>query len=83
MSVPVKKKTSGKTRRGRSHEALKQVNTSSCSNCGAKIRPHHACPECGFYKSRQVMKTRTTKKQEQKAKKEQKEKDQKKKLANK
>lgn len=83
MSVPVKRKTSGKTKRGRSHDALKKIVTSACPNCGVKIRPHHACPECGFYKSRQVIKAHATKKADQKAKKERKEKEQKKKLANK
>ena len=26
-----------------------------CSNCGAEIRAHRACPECGFYKGKNVI----------------------------
>lgn len=28
---------------------------SVCSNCGNPKLPHRACPECGFYKGRQVI----------------------------
>ncbi len=28
--------------------------TDFCSNCGSPKLPHRVCPECGFYKGRQV-----------------------------
>lgn len=28
---------------------------SLCSNCGAPKLPHKACPECGYYRGRQVV----------------------------
>lgn len=39
----------------RSHHALKAVNLSVCSHCGAQHRPHHMCLQCGYYNGRQVM----------------------------
>lgn len=54
MAVP--KKKISKSRRGmrRSHDALKDVNTGECSNCGSQKRPHHVCDSCGHYNGRQV-----------------------------
>jgi large subunit ribosomal protein L32 len=28
----------------------------ACSNCGTPKLPHKACPECGHYRGRQVIK---------------------------
>ena len=75
MTIPVKKKTRGKTRSGRSHEALKKQTLSKCPKCQAPIQQHHACMACGYYKGKQVVKPQITKKAEQKAKKERKEKE--------
>ena len=74
MSVPKRRKTSSKTKKGRSHQALKQVKLSKCPKCGAPIQSHCVCRECGNYKAREVIKTRTDKKAGQKAKKDAKEK---------
>ncbi len=50
MAVPFRKVS--KTRRDmrRTHYKITANSLIECSNCGAKIRPHRACPECGFYK---------------------------------
>ncbi|PIR93967.1 50S ribosomal protein L32 [Candidatus Falkowbacteria bacterium CG10_big_fil_rev_8_21_14_0_10_39_11] len=74
MSVPKRRKTSSKTKKGRSHQALEKTTFSKCSKCGAPVKSHRACTECGNYKTRTVMKTRTDKKAAQMAKKEAKEK---------
>jgi len=75
MSIPVKKKTRGKTRSGRSHEALKKKVINRCPKCQAPMKPHHACLACGYFQDRQILKPRTAKKAAQKAKKERKEKE--------
>lgn len=31
------------------------VQLSKCSKCGAVIRQHHVCGECGFYRGKDVM----------------------------
>ena len=47
--------TRSHTKNRRSHHGLKDPNLSTCTNCGAKHRPHHMCLECGYYNGRQVM----------------------------
>lgn len=51
MAVPKQRQTSsrGKRRRG-GHRKLKMQNLVTCPRCQAKIQPHRACPECGYYK---------------------------------
>ena len=40
--------------RRRGHTKLSAVNTVTCPNCGEEIRPHHVCPNCGFYNGKKV-----------------------------
>ncbi len=56
MAVPARKvsKTSQRTRRA--HMALTAKNTTVCPNCGATIKSHRVCKECGYYKNTQVIK---------------------------
>ena len=64
MAVPFRKVS--KTRRDmrRTHYKITANGLVECSNCGAKIRPHRACPKCGFYKgvdtSKKVEETKVT-----------------------
>ena len=60
MAVPFRKVS--KTRRDmrRTHYKITANGLVECTNCGAKIRPHRACPKCGFYKG-----VDTSKKQEE------------------
>ena len=53
--------TRGHTRNRRSHHALKTKVLATCPNCAAPIQGHTACASCGYYKGRQVVKTKTTK----------------------
>ena len=59
MAVPARKvsKTRGATRRA--HMALTKKETTKCTNCGATIKSHRVCPECGYYKNNQVIKDKT------------------------
>lgn len=54
MAVPFRKVS--KTRRDmrRTHYKVKANGLVECSNCGEMIRPHRACPKCGFYKGKDV-----------------------------
>ena len=53
MAVPFRKVS--KTRRDmrRTHYKVKANGLVKCSNCGEMIKPHRACPKCGFYKGEQ------------------------------
>jgi large subunit ribosomal protein L32 len=33
----------------------KAPQLSACPQCSARVRPHHVCPSCGYYKGRQVI----------------------------
>ncbi len=37
------------------HLFLKQPSLFACAKCGKPVRPHQACPACGFYKGREVV----------------------------
>ncbi len=57
MAVP-KRRTSPMKRdqRRAQHDKVSAPNVAPCPNCGDVMLPHRACPSCGFYKGRQVMK---------------------------
>lgn len=55
MPVPKKHHTSTRTRKRRSHHALKKKKLFACSRCGKATIPHRACPFCGFYQGREVV----------------------------
>ncbi len=54
------KSRQGKHRKGIS---VTQAVISKCKKCGAVVKSHHACPECGFYRDREII---TIKKEEKK-----------------
>lgn len=55
MAVPKRRRSKTKRLTRRSHDALTVTTTATCPNCGAKVLPHHVCPECGQYKGQQVV----------------------------
>ncbi len=56
MGLPAKQRTSSSKRQRASHFALKPTNTTKCEKCGAEVLPHHACPKCGYYRGKKVIK---------------------------
>jgi large subunit ribosomal protein L32 len=54
MAVPFRKISKTRGRMRRTHYKLEAANTVVCKNCGASIKPHRVCPECGFYKGKNV-----------------------------
>lgn len=55
MAVPFRKVSKTRKRMRRSHNALTANGVTKCNNCGEMIRPHRACPNCGFYKGKEVV----------------------------
>ncbi|MBI5621313.1 50S ribosomal protein L32 [Candidatus Falkowbacteria bacterium] len=55
MTIPAKRKARAKTRKGRSHEALKPVQLIKCAKCRQPALPHRACVACGSYNGRTVL----------------------------
>lgn len=58
MAVPKYKKGRMATRMRRSaHDKISAPSRSTCPQCGAVKLPHRVCPNCGFYKNREVIVT--------------------------
>ncbi|MEA3273451.1 MAG: 50S ribosomal protein L32 [Patescibacteria group bacterium] len=55
MAVPKQKQSKSRTRRRRSHHALKPTQLVKCSHCGKMKLNHTICDHCGYYKGRQVI----------------------------
>ncbi|MCI1735406.1 MAG: 50S ribosomal protein L32 [Bacilli bacterium] len=55
MAVPKRRTGVERKRVRRQHLALKATNVIACPNCGAMIRPHHVCPNCGYYNGKKVI----------------------------
>jgi large subunit ribosomal protein L32 len=54
--MPNPKRRHSKTRgaKRRTHDALAPVGMSECPQCHERRLPHRVCPNCGFYRGRQV-----------------------------
>ena len=60
MAVPKKKQSHARTasRKAVWLGALSTPNTAACSNCGETTLSHRACPSCGYYRKRKVVKVK-------------------------
>ena len=56
MGVPKKKTTRSKKRHRQARQKLSVPSFSECPRCKAPKLPHFVCPECGYYKGKQVAK---------------------------
>ena len=54
MAVPFRRTSKSKKSMRRTHLKKDLPGMTTCSKCGAAIRPHRVCPECGFYKGKNV-----------------------------
>ena len=58
MAVPKKKVSRSRRDKRRSHHRLGAETHVECPNCGERMRPHHVCAECGYYRGREVVAAR-------------------------
>lgn len=58
MPCPKKKLCRSKRGMRRAHDFLIVPSAGQCQSCGALVRPHRVCQECGQYKSREVLQPR-------------------------
>lgn len=56
MPVPFRRTSKTKKRMRRTHLKKVAAGYVACPNCGEPIRSHRACPKCGFYKGKEVIK---------------------------
>ena len=66
MAVPFRNVSKTRRDRRRTHYKITANSLVECTNCGAKIRPHRACPKCGFYKGADTLKEEVNKVNEEK-----------------
>ena len=73
MPVPAKRQSSSKGRRRRAAKIIvAKIKTSPCPKCSSAVLAHHACPVCGTYKNREILKSKIDKKEMKKLAKKQK-----------
>jgi large subunit ribosomal protein L32 len=57
MSVPKQRHTKQRRDRKRKRFAIKPKETQKCSKCGSLKLSHQVCPNCGYYKGREIINT--------------------------
>jgi large subunit ribosomal protein L32 len=55
MAHPKHKVSKQRRDKRRTHYKATLPTLASCSNCGAAVMYHHVCPECGYYRGRQLI----------------------------
>lgn len=60
MAVPFRRTSKTKKRMRRTHLKKTIGALTQCPKCGATLRPHRACTECGYYKDKEVIKKDST-----------------------
>ncbi|MCS7170763.1 MAG: 50S ribosomal protein L32 [Aquificaceae bacterium] len=60
MAVPKRKTSRWRRDQRRSQNffsKLSSISLAGCPNCGELMMPHRACPYCGYYKGREILKS--------------------------
>jgi large subunit ribosomal protein L32 len=57
LAVPKQRSSHARSHKRKSQwlGSAKAAEMSACPHCGEMVRNYHACPECGYYKSRKVI----------------------------
>ena len=56
MAQPKRRWSKARTHTKRSTWKLEEPNLATCSNCHEPVMQHRACPSCGYYKGKEVIK---------------------------
>lgn len=60
-ALPKRRISTGRKGRRRAAIRLKIPNLVACPNCSELKKPHQACPFCGYYKGKEVIKIKIKK----------------------
>ena len=55
MALPKRRISRARGHKRRSHDALKSPGRATCGHCNAVKLPHRVCPNCGYYRGREVI----------------------------
>jgi large subunit ribosomal protein L32 len=61
MALPKQRHTRHRRDRARKQYDVAFINTNTCTNCQGPVLTHKACPKCGTYKGREVVKVKAPK----------------------
>ncbi len=56
MPLPKRRHSNQRTAKRRANWRLKTPNLVDCSHCHQPRLPHRACPNCGYYGGREIVK---------------------------
>ena len=61
MATPKRKTSHARTSQRKANwlKAVSAPETMACPHCGEITVYHHACPSCGYYRGRQIVKINT------------------------
>ncbi len=57
MALPKQRHTRHRRDRARKQYDVQLVNTQECPKCKGRVLSHRVCPECGFYKGKEMVNT--------------------------
>lgn len=55
MAHPKRKQSKSRRDKRRTHYTASMPTLSTCSNCGAPVKLHRVCGECGYYRGKQAI----------------------------
>jgi large subunit ribosomal protein L32 len=55
MAVPKRRTSVARKGKRRSHHSVETPSLGKCDHCGQPKLAHRACPNCGYYRGRQVI----------------------------
>ena len=55
MALPKTRQSKARGRKRRTHYKSQNVSYMACPQCSDTKMPHHACPNCGYYRGRPVI----------------------------
>lgn len=53
--LPKRKRSKASVGTHRAHQNIALGSLVECPHCRRAMRPHHACPACGYYRGRDVL----------------------------
>ncbi len=56
MPHPKRKQSKSRRDKRRTHYNAEYPTVGNCQNCGAPVRFHHVCGECGYYRGKLAIK---------------------------
>ncbi len=60
MAHPKHRHSKSRRDKRRTHDKAIPATLANCSNCGATVKYHTVCPECGYYRGKLVIEKEIT-----------------------